>query len=107
MRRMLVLVTLLAGVLFLVTNYHVILTSSTLMIERKAELSFAEAFVDTRAWGPLDYARHPGIAAILIRRGLADAIEGGGPDDAIERAADTARGIKDKLDQAVERAQQR
>ncbi|MGI5861632.1 MAG: hypothetical protein ACOX6T_06180 [Myxococcales bacterium] len=61
-----------AAGLFGALNYHLILTSQKLVIERKSELSFKDTFVDTREWGPIDYLKKPRIANALARNGLKD-----------------------------------
>ena len=84
MKRLIVLVILVAAALYGALSYHVILTRDGLVFEHKEELMFDDTFADTRHWGPVDWLKHPRVAKALARRNSLDLSKVAG--DAIEKA---------------------
>lgn len=84
---------------FAAFRYHFILTSQGFVVERKSELALEDTFIDARRWGFIDYLKHPHIAGILARnsaKGLLDAA-----DDAVDRAAQTSKAAIEKSRKAL------
>jgi len=90
-----------AGGLFASLNYHFILTSERLVVERKRELGFENTIVDARGWGPVDYLRHPAVSAALARHGLKQLFDQAG--SSTEEAATKTQGALEKGKQALEK----
>jgi len=56
--------------LFVALDNHFIRTSDRWIVERKTEAALNLTYVDTREWRIVDYARNPGITAILAKHGV-------------------------------------
>ncbi len=87
-----------AGGLFAALVFHFIRTPKRWVVARKARVGFEQTYVDARAWGVVDYAKNPGLAAILARNGIAAAL--GVPVTPTERG-------KKALDDGLEKIQQK
>lgn len=80
-------------------NHHFIRTSKGLVIERKSELGFADTYVDTRSWGPIDYLKNPKVTKALMRGGFKDVSSEG--EDAAGEAAKEAGRLLDESQKAL------
>jgi len=105
MKKLLVAFLLGAG-LFAALSYHVILTSGDqpLVIERKGEMGFAETFVDTRGWGPIDWLNHPRVLTIVTKHGIQSRLDS---DGASKAAKDAVEKLRKAIDEGLDKVQEK
>lgn len=77
------------GAVFATLSYHFIQTKDGIEAVPKLTPTFAEAYVDARAFGPADWAERKALSAAVVKANRGKLIG----DSAVDQAAQAVRGV--------------